>query len=274
MIRYGQVPRSPAVAEHGNGYTPARQAIMVSPQSRARIDVLIGGAGFAGLSLAIALRQALGPPFEVAVADPALARASNDARASAIVAAARRLFETIGVWDKIADEAQPILDMVVTDSRLDDAVRPAFLTFDGEVAPGEPFAHMVENGPLLAALVARAKQAGVELRHAAVVDFSAAANDVAVQLSDGATMTTRLLVAADGARSHIRQRAGIASHGWSYPQSSIVTTVAHERDHGGRAEEHFLPAGPFAILPLKGCRSSIVWTEESREAERIVALPD
>src|SRR5205807_1389899 len=199
-----------------------------------------------GLSLAIALRQALGPSFEVAVADPALARASNDARASAIVAAARRLFETIGIWDTVADAAQPILDMVVTDSRLDDAVRPAFLTFDGEVAPGEPFAHMVENGP---------------------------------RLADGATMTTRLLVAADGARSHIRQRAGIASHGWSYPQASIVTTVAHERDHGGRAEEHFLPAGPFAILPLKrdpavGHRSSIVWTESTREAERIVALPD
>jgi 2-octaprenyl-6-methoxyphenol hydroxylase len=99
-----------------------------------------------------------------------------------------------------------------------------------------------------------------------------------VQLSDGATITTRLLVAADGARSHIRQCAGIASHGWSYPQSSIVTTVAHERDHNGRAEEHFLPAGPFAILPLKsdasGHRSSIVWTEDAREAERIVVLAD
>src|SRR5205085_1867028 len=110
-------------------------------------------------------------------------------------------------------------------------------------------------------------------RRGAVMDFSAAANDVAVRLSDGATITTRLLVAADGARSHIRQRAGIASHGWSYPQSSIVTTVAHERDHGGRAEEHFLPAGPFAILPLKNRRCSIVWTEESREADRIVAMP-
>ena len=128
---------------------------MVSlPQAEERIDVLIGGAGFAGLALAIALRQALGPSFEVVVADPALGRASPaDARASAIVAAARRLFETIGVWDKIADDAQPILDMVVTDSRLDDAVRPVFLTFDGDVEPGEPFAHMIENGPLLAALL-------------------------------------------------------------------------------------------------------------------------
>ena len=88
-----------------------------------------------------------------------------------------------------------------------------------------------------------------------------------------------MLVAADGAQSRIRERAGIASHGWSYGQSAIVTTVAHERDHGGRAEEHFLPAGPFAILPLKrdpvlGHRSSIVWTEETQEAARIIGLPE
>ena len=136
-----------------------------------RIDVLIGGAGFAGLALAIALRQALGSSFSVTVADPALGRAASDARASAIVAAARRLFETIGVWDKI--EAQPILDMVVTDSRLTDAVRPTFLTFDGDVEPGEPFAHMIENGPLLAALLAKATDEGVVLRPTAVADFDA-----------------------------------------------------------------------------------------------------
>ena len=114
------------------------------------IDVLIGGAGFAGLALAIALRQGLGSAFSVTVADPALARAASDPRATAIVAAARRLFETIGVWQAIP--AQPILDMVVTDSRVQDAMRPTFLTFDGDVEQGEPFAHMIENGPLLAAL--------------------------------------------------------------------------------------------------------------------------
>jgi 2-octaprenyl-6-methoxyphenol hydroxylase len=97
---------------------------------------------------------------------------------------------------------------------------------------------------------------------------------VDVALSDGATISAKLLVAADGARSAIREAAGIQSFGWNYDQAGIVTTVRHERDHHGRAEEHFLPAGPFAILPLKGRRSSIVWTEEKREAERIVALPD
>jgi 2-octaprenyl-6-methoxyphenol hydroxylase len=236
--------------------------------------VLIGGAGFAGLALAIALRQGLGASFVVTVADPALGRAGADARASAIVAAARRLFETIGVWDQVADGAQPILDMAITDSRLQDAVRPVFLTFEGDVEPGEPFAHMVENGPLIAALIEKAKQEGVVLRPAAVADFDLAANRIEVRLSDGETFAARLLVAADGARSSIRERAGIASHGWAYDQSSIVATVTHERDHHGRAEEHFLPSGPFAILPLKGRRSSIVWTEDAAEAARIVALPD
>jgi 2-octaprenyl-6-methoxyphenol hydroxylase len=237
------------------------------------VDVLIAGGGFAGLALAIALRQGLGPSFNVAVADPALARPMSDTRASAIVAAARRLFETIGVWGEI--EAQPILDMAITDSRLDDAVRPSLLGFGGEVAPGEPFAHMVENGALLAALVAKASAEGVGLIATALKEFAPpSAYGIEVSLADGQTIAARLLVAADGARSVVRERAGIASHGWDYGQSAIVTTVAHERDHHGRAEEHFLPAGPFAILPLTGRRSSIVWTEATADAERIVALPD
>jgi len=251
--------------------------VEASARSAQRIDVLIGGAGFAGLALAIALRQGLGPSFSVTVADPALTGAAKDARASAIVAAARRLFETIGVWQEV--EAQPILDMVVTDSRLSDVVRPVFLTFEGDVGPGEPFAHMIENAALLAALVEKAKDEGVTLRTAAVAGFAFTNDRVSVRLSDGDTLAARLLIAADGARSAIRERAGIASHGFSYGQSAIVATVAHERDHRGRAEEHFLPAGPFAILPLKydpsvGHRSSIVWTEQAHEAARIVALPD
>jgi 2-octaprenyl-6-methoxyphenol hydroxylase len=246
-------------------------------RSNDHYDVLIGGAGFAGLALAIALRQALGASFSVAIADPAFDRKMSvgDGRASAIAAAARRLFETIGVWQSVAAAAQPILDMKVTDSRLSDAVRPTFLTFAGEVAPGEPFAHMVENAPLIAALIAKAKQEGVALHAAAVAGFETSAGQIAVHLADNrAALTAQLLVAADGARSAIREHAGIQSFGWDYGQSGIVTTVAHERDHAGRAEEHFLPAGPFAILPLQGRRSSIVWTEKSSEAERLVALSD
>ena len=243
--------------------------------SRQRTEVAVGGAGFAGLALAIALRQALGDPFAVAVIDPTLAHAqSKDPRASAIAAAARRLFEAIDVWDAVAPNAQPILDMVVTDSKLDDAVRPTFLTFGGDVEEGEPFAHMVENRHLVDALATKARDLGVDLRAGAVAGFENAGNVVDVSLADGEVISARLLVGADGARSLIREQAGIAIHGWSYDQSAIVTTVAHEREHNGRADEHFLPAGPFAILPLTGKRCSIVWTENTREAQRIVALPD
>jgi len=246
-----------------------------SASARQTAEVVIGGAGFAGLALAIALRQALGDTFAVTVVDPALGHAkSKDPRASAIAAAARRLFEAIEVWDTVASEAQPILDMVVTDSKLDDAVRPTFLTFGGEVEEGEPFAHMVENRHLVDALVEKAKAEGVDLRAGAVSGFESKDNLIEVTLAGGNAISARLLVGADGARSLIREHANIPTHGWDYDQSAIVTTVAHERDHNGRAEEHFLPAGPFAILPLTGKRCSIVWTESAREAERIVALPD
>lgn len=243
-------------------------------QANAKTDILIAGGGFAGLALAIALRQGSDGALSVALVDPAMDRASGDPRASAIAAAARRLFETIGVWPAIADGAQPILDMVVTDSRLDHAMRPTFLTFDGEIAPGEPFAHMIENGPMIAALLGKAREQGVDLRPVAVTQFQHDPARVTAQLSDGASLSARLLVAADGARSVIRDQAGIAVHGWDYDQAGIVTTIAHERDHNGRAEEHFLPAGPFAILPLTGHRSSIVWTESKADAARIVALSD
>lgn len=238
----------------------------------APVEVLIGGGGFAGLALAIALRQALGETFAVTVADPALGRALSDARASAIAAAARRLFGTLGAWEAVEAQSQPILDMVISDSKLDDAVRPTFLTFAGEVAAGEPFAHMIENGRLHAALSERARALGVTLVPAAITGFATTGSRLTATLADGSSIAAHLLVAADGARSAIREQAGIATYGWWYGQSAIVTTVAHERPHHGRAEEHFLPAGPFAILPLSGNRSSIVWTETTAEAARILAL--
>jgi 2-octaprenyl-6-methoxyphenol hydroxylase len=234
---------------------------------------LIAGGGFVGLALAIALRQGLGPAFAVVVADPALGRESRDMRASAIAAGARRMFETIGVWPAVSAEAQPMLEMIVTDSRLSDFVRPVFLNIQGEVKPGEPFAHMVENARLVRELSQKAAVEGVRLEPDAVKAFDIRPGRILVGLSDK-EIEVELLVAADGARSRLRALAGISTYGWSYGQSAIVTTVTHEREHQGRAVEHFLPAGPFAILPLTGRRSSIVWTEKAEVAQRIVALED
>src|SRR5438093_11231111 len=164
----------------------------------AQRSIVICGGAFAGLALALALRQGLGADIPVIVADPALAsRPSRDPRATAIVAACRRLFEALGVWDQVAGQAQPILDMVVTDSKLEDATRPVFLTFAGNVEPGEPFAHMVENRHLIDALATRAEAAGVDLRAAAVSNFDSRTDGVDVTLEDGGTIEASLLVAAD-----------------------------------------------------------------------------
>src|ERR1700712_4701850 len=155
----------------------------------AQRSIVIGGGAFAGRALALALRQGLGPEIPIAVPDPALGvRPSRDPRATAIVAACRRLFEAIGVWEQVAAEAQPILDMVVTDSKLEDATRPVFLTFGGEVAPGEPFAHMIENRHLIDALVTRADAEGIELRATTVASFDSSPGSVDVSLGDGAAI--------------------------------------------------------------------------------------
>src|SRR3977135_2781806 len=143
----------------------------------AQRSIVIGGGAFAGLGLEVAVprarRRGLGPEIPIVVADPALAvRPSRDPRATAIVAACRRLFEAIGVWDQIAAGTQPILDMAVTDSKLEDATRPVFLTFAGDVEPGEPFAHMVENRHLIDALVERAAAEGIDLAETTVTDFA------------------------------------------------------------------------------------------------------
>lgn len=239
------------------------------------LDVLVGGGGYVGLSLAVALKQA-DPGLRVAVVDMRpRAALEQDPRASAVAAAASRMLDRLGVWEQIVPHAQPMMEMIVTDSRLRDAVRPVFLTFDGEVEPGEPFAHMVPNGRMVAVLAERAEALGVELiAPDTVAGFAIGPSEVEIRLASGGVRTAKLLVAADGVRSKLRELAGIGTVRWEYDQSGIVTTVAHERPHGGRAEEHFLPSGPFAILPLTGNRSSLVWTERRVEAERLVTGDD
>src|SRR6202011_6147756 len=156
----------------------------------AQRSIVIGGGAFAGLALGLALRQGLGVDIPIIIADPALAaRASRDPRATAIVAACRRPVEALRGCAQLAAQAQPILDMVVTDSRLQDAPRPVFLTFAGDIEPGEPFAHMIENRHLIDALVLRAEAEGVDLRSAAVAGYQARSGGVDVTLSDGSTIT-------------------------------------------------------------------------------------
>jgi 2-octaprenyl-6-methoxyphenol hydroxylase len=238
--------------------------------------IVIAGRGLAGLSLALALKRSLAGAVDVVMCDPALNRdPRGDRRAYAIAAAARRMLQALRVWDEVAPHAQPILDMVITDSRLQDPIRPTFLTFAGELEPGEPFAHMVEGGDLTGALVEACRDAGVTLKPAGVQGFTVDDVAIAVDIAGEERMRGTLLVAADGGRSRLREQAGIGWIHWPYAQSGIVATIAHERDHEGRAFEHFLPSGPFAILPLKpggslGHRSSIVWTERNENLPHIL----
>ena len=239
-------------------------------------DVVIAGGGQVGLVLALALRRSA-PGLAVTLVDAAPVGAPyREGRASTIAAGGRRMLERLGVWPAVADEAQPVTSMVVTDSRTRDAARPVYLTFATPNEDGVASAHLVPDGPVVAALREAAGKSGVRLVAAeAVVDFSVETGRVVARSLSGASFNGRLLVAADGVRSRLRDLAGIDTVGWQYGQSGIVATVAHERPHGGRAEEHFLPDGPFAILPLRptedgGNRSSLVWTEASEVAERLV----
>ncbi|MDA8870939.1 FAD-dependent monooxygenase, partial [Rhizobiaceae bacterium] len=233
------------------------------------IDCLIAGGGYVGLSTAVAIK-ASAPHLAVTLIDAAPEDAlSRDERASAIAAAAARMLDQLGLWQGLLEHAQPIREMIVTDSRTNDPVRPVFLTFgDAEDPdPEAPFAHMVPNKALVGALRERAKALGVDLRHGeTVADFADEGAAMRVGLGSGAEMMTRLLIAADGVQSKLRERAGIRTVRWAYDQMGIVTTISHERDHEGRAEEHFLPGGPFATLPLPGKRTSLVWTEPTAVA--------
>lgn len=240
--------------------------------------VLIAGGGLAGLTLALALKQANGPALAVTVLDPhGTAPERHRGRAYAVAAGGRRMLMRLGVWDRLDGAAEPITRMEITDSRIADPVRPSFLSFGEEGRePGDPFAHMVEAEPFAAALNDRCAGAGVSVLGAAVTRATPEPGRIAVLLSTGETLSADLLVAADGARSRLREAARIGWVGWSYPQVGIVATVGHSRPHGGRAFEHFLPSGPFAILPLRdggalGHRSSIVWTERADEAGALLS---
>jgi 2-octaprenyl-6-methoxyphenol hydroxylase len=237
-------------------------------------DVIIAGGGIAGLSLAVALRRSFGAEFKILVADPEFGARRLNRRTSALTASSRHLLETIGAWNGLADRAQPILAMTITDSRRNDAVRPRFLAFDERLEGGEPSAHMVFNRDLIAELDRISQDLGIEIARQSVVRLKASPQNVSVRLSDGLTHSASLVVGADGLNSRVRQEVGIATVGHDYGRSAIVATLSHTLDHEGRAFQHFLPAGPFAMLPLPGRRSSIVWPERTDDAAALLALSD
>jgi 2-octaprenyl-6-methoxyphenol hydroxylase len=233
-------------------------------------DVVVAGAGASGLALAAAVKQAMGGRVSNAVVDPAPppGASATPLRTVAIAEGPRRLLERIGAWEAIEPKAQAIVSMVIMDGEVRDAVRIPHLNF----AAKDSLAHMAFNDDVVGALAALCDRLGVQRVTASVAHWAPGKRVAEFGLSNGASMRARLVVAADGARSKLSRLADIATIGWDYDQAGIVATIAHERDHEGRAEQHFLPAGPFAILPLPGRFSSIVWNERRADARALLAL--
>ncbi len=235
-------------------------------------DVIIIGGGLVGGPLAVALAGAGATVavIEQGVPDVQL-DAAFDGRASAIASASQAVLAAVGLWKTIEPEAQPILDIRVTDGH-----SPLFVHYDhGELGLG-PLGYMVENRTIRRAVFAGLDALdGVTLLTGRCLDeLTRDAAWATALLNDGTSVRGRLAVAADGRNSPTRRGAGIAVTEWRYPQTSIVCTVANKQPHHGVAREHFLPAGPFAILPMTGQRSSIVWTERNRLVEKFLALDE
>ena len=235
-----------------------------------RLDVVVAGTGPAGLAFAAAVKQALGRGVAVAVVDPRPGLSDGCPRAVALAEGPRRVLDRVGAWRALAPLAQPILTMAIYDGRVGDAAQREQLIFAAR--EGEPLAYMAFNDDVAAALSEAAAALGVETIEGAVVGFAPGRVVARVALAGGETLAARLVVAADGARSKLRALAEIINVGWETGQTGIVATIGHERDHEGRAEQHFLPAGPFARLPLRGRFSSVVWNEAHADAAALLAL--
>jgi len=251
----------------------------------APLDAVIAGGGLVGLTLGLALH---GQGLAVAVVDgapPSTAlEPTFDGRAFAIAFSSQCLLEALGLWERVRAHAQPINDILVSDGRPQDRFRsggpaPVFLHFDPrELHQGarvQPLGYMVESRHLRRALYAEADAQGLPLvAPARVCALHCVPGGVEARLEGGATLNAKVCLVAEGKKSALRQAAGIRTVGWSYGQHGIVTTVEHDCDHRGLAQEYFLPGGPFAILPLTGRRASLVWTERSALAPVFMDLDE
>ncbi|MEJ5217716.1 FAD-dependent monooxygenase [Cognatishimia sp. D5M38] len=240
-------------------------------------DILIAGGGLNGPALALGLAQA---GFSVAIVDarPQTARASDnfDGRGYALALASKRLLNAIGVWDSVAADTQPMLDIKVSDGRAGEGPSPFFLHFDHNEIEEGPMGFMCEDRFLYRAFqTALAKADGItQINEDSVFDQETTAVGVQVTLASGKTLSAKLLVGCDGKQSSVAMRAGIKRTGWAYGQTALVCAIQHELPHNGVAHQFFMPPGPLAILPLPGNRSSIVWSETAENAAAIHALSD
>jgi len=240
-------------------------------------DVLIVGGGLAGAALTCALAGAGIDVITVDAEDPAqFLDADFDGRASAIALGSQRVLDAIGLWPAIAPKAQPIEQIRVSDGALSRGDSLLFLHYDHESLGDDPFGFMVENRTMRQALmqVIPTFSHATYLAPARLAELHRDLHGVRAVLADGREIRARLVVGADGRRSQVRETAGIQLTQWSYEQTGIVCTVEHEHPHEGIAQEHFLPGGPFAILPLQGNRASMVWTEKASLAPAIMELDD
>jgi 2-octaprenyl-6-methoxyphenol hydroxylase len=244
-------------------------------------EIVVIGAALNGLAVALALAGARAlRPVATAIVDAKdprrFATSAFDGRASAITASSRRMLEAIGVWDVLAPHAQPITRIIVTDSVPGSQARPALLQFGGDEELQAPSAYIVENRHLYETLftAAAASPHITIIADTRIQRFTSGPGLARLETDTGKTISAALVIAADGRNSPARQAAGIKTYGWDYHQTGIVTAVGHELPHEGCAEEHFRPPGPFAILPLTGNHSSLVWTESTTDAQRLLALDD
>jgi len=187
-----------------------------------------------------------------------------------------RLLDGIGVWGDVAENAQPMLEIKVTDGRAGEGPSPFFMHFDHAEIEEGPMGHMVEDRHLRRALTdaTQTTENITLLNGETVIAQNVDASGVTLTLASGKTVRAKLLVGADGRGSGTAARAGIKRIGWGYGQTALVCAISHEKPHGGVAHQFFMPPGPLAILPLTENRSSIVWSETTENAARINALPD
>jgi 2-octaprenyl-6-methoxyphenol hydroxylase len=239
-------------------------------------EVIIGGGGMVGLATALACaRQGIRSlVLERGQYEDQL-QPNFDGRTSAIALGSARFLDGIGAWQGVVAQAQPIADIRITD---DDS--RMHLHYDHREVGEDPMGYIVENRHLRFALLEAVRQEPciTLMEGARIADIKADATSTTVTLHEGDMHSARLLIAADGKFSSLRQMAGIEVYDKRYPQTAIVCTVVHEKPHQAYAQERFLPAGPFAILPMTDDqngrhRSSIVWTEKAEFVPELLALP-